>query len=199
MDNLAHDRYRLTNYMRVLAAYEDSGGQICSVGSISAGSYPSWGSGAAVIGFSPGSPNQVTVQDAIQNLYNLIGGDPLTTFYTWHTFTFSLEGLLTVDSGNLRFYSPGTMTIAEVFIAVNTAPTGDSIIVDVNKNGTTIFTTQANRPEIADGANSDTSGTPDVTALAKNDFLTSDVDQIGSTTPGQNLTVHVRCKQYLQA
>ena len=198
MDNLAHDRYRLTTYMRQLAAYEDGAGSICSLGSISAGSYPSWGSGAAIIGFSPGSPPSApSVQDAIQYLYNMMAGG-ITNYYTWHTFTFTAEGLLTTGAMNLRFYSPGAMTIAEVFIAVNTAPTGDSIIVDVNKNGTTIFTDQGKRPEIPDGDNTDTSDTPDVTSLAKNDYITSDIDQVGSTTSGLDLTVHVRCKQYLQ-
>jgi hypothetical protein len=62
--------------------------------------------------------------------------------------------------------------------------------VDVNKNGTTIFTTQANRPTIAIGANT-ALGTPDITALAQNDYLTFDVDQIGSTVAGANLTVQV--------
>jgi hypothetical protein len=87
------------------------------------------------------------------------------------------------------------MTIDKVYVYVQTAPVGAAIIVDVNKNGTTIFTTQANRPQIAAGANADESGTPDVTSLAKNDRVDVDIDQVGSTTPGAVLTVMVRCKQ----
>ena len=114
--------------------------------------------------------------------------------YCWHTFLFTFEGALTVGAKPLRIYVPSNYTVDKVYIAVNTAPTGSSIIVDVNKNGTTIFTTQGNRPEIAIGANTDESGTPDVTALVKNDYLTYDIDQIGSTVAGSDLTVHVRCQ-----
>ena len=83
-------------------------------------------------------------------------------------------------------------TIDEVYIEVKTAPTGASIIVDVHKNGTTIFTTQSARPEIAISGFTDTSGTPDVTSFAKDDAVTIDVDQIGSTIAGADLVVMVR-------
>lgn len=74
--------------------------------------------------------------------------------------------------------------ISLVKIYAKTAPTGASLIVDVNKNGTTIFTTQANRPEIAIDGHSDDSGTPDVTSLSAGDYLSWDIDQIGSTVAG---------------
>lgn len=109
------------------------------------------------------------------------------------TFMFTREGELEGATGPLRIYAPGNLTITEVFIAVNTAPTGGPIVVDVNKNGTTIFTDQGKRPSIAATENTDTSDAPDVTALAKNDYLTMDIDLVGTTTPGEDLTVHVRC------
>jgi hypothetical protein len=39
------------------------------------------------------------------------------------------------------------------------------------------------------------SGTPDVTALAEGDKVTVDIDQIGSTIAGADLTVEVVCDQ----
>jgi len=87
------------------------------------------------------------------------------------------------------------MIIDKVYAYVQTAPTGASAIFDVTRNDTTIFTNQDNRPEIAAGENADESGVPDVTALAKNDRMDLDIDQIGSTTPGSIWTVEVRCKQ----
>jgi len=75
-------------------------------------------------------------------------------------------------------------TIGKVYLYAETAPSGADLIVDVNKNGTTIFTTQANRPKISDGNNSGSSGTPDVTSLSDGDRLSFDVDQVGSSTPG---------------
>lgn len=97
--------------------------------------------------------------------------------------------------GPINLYAPFALTITEVHIAVNTAPTGASLIVDVNKNGTTIFTTQSNRPTIAASGTSATSGTPDVTSVAKNDLVTVDADQVGSTEPGKDLVIQVRFKK----
>lgn len=124
--------------------------------------------------------------------------NPGATYYTWFQVVFSVEGDLGVVAHPLRIYAPVALTIDKVYIAVGTAPVGSAVTVDVNKNGTTIFTDQGKRPSIAAAGYTDESDTPDVTALAAGDYLTVDVDAIGSSTAGQNLTVHVRCKQYLQ-
>lgn len=114
-----------------------------------------------------------------------------------HTLTFSLTsffktGALTATTGTQRLPIDGTYTIVGTRLMVGTAPTGASIIVDINKNGTTIYSTQANRPSIAAGANSGGPGAaPDVASLAAGDYLTVDVDQIGSTVAGSDLTVSV--------
>lgn len=114
-----------------------------------------------------------------------------------HTFTFSLTsffktGALTVTTGTQRLPIDGTYTIVGTRLMAGTAPTGASLIVDVNKNGTTIYTTQGNRPTIADGANAGGPGSaPDVTALVAGDYLTVDIDQIGSSVAGADLTVSV--------
>ena len=62
-------------------------------------------------------------------------------------------------------------------------PGGDgSTIVDVNINGTSIFTTQANRPELAydDADKVAKSGIPDLTAVEELDVLTIDFDQVAT-------------------
>lgn len=106
-------------------------------------------------------------------------------------YTFSVTGNVSAASGAARLYPPQDVTVTSVRASVGLAPAGASLIVDVNKNGTTIFTTQANRPTIADGGHVSDQETPDVTALTTSDYLTVDVDQIGSTTPGAHLTVIV--------
>lgn len=108
---------------------------------------------------------------------------------------FTRPGTLATGTGTIRFRMPVAATIQHVRLAVGTAPTGQSILVDVNKNGTTIFTTQANRPAIAAGANAETATTaPDVTALAAGDYLTVDVDQVGSGTAGADFSAIIYCK-----
>lgn len=104
---------------------------------------------------------------------------------------YSLPGALTVGAGALRLYNRSSVpwVLTRVYISVGTAPTGADLIVDVNINGTTIFTTQANRPTIAASANTGTSGVPDVTTVNVGEYLTVDVDQVGSTVAGSNLVV----------
>jgi hypothetical protein len=113
------------------------------------------------------------------------------------TFTFSLSafnksGTLTVTTGTERLPIDGAYTIVGTRLMVGTAPTGQSLIADVKKNGNTIYTTSANRPTITAGSNSGGPGaTPDVTSLAAGDYLTVDIAQVGSTIPGSDLTVSV--------
>jgi hypothetical protein len=112
------------------------------------------------------------------------------------TLSFAVTGTLTTGTNKApTLLAPCTLTITKVKLVVKTAPTGAAIIVDVNKNGTTIFTNQANRPQIAIGETTGDSGTPDVTSLAEGDKLTIDIDQIGSTIAGADLTVEVVADQ----
>lgn len=107
-------------------------------------------------------------------------------------FTFSIPAVLTVGAGGMRWYVDQSYTISTVLASVGTAPTGASLIFDVNKNGTTIFTTQGDRPTIAAGEFVDLSSTPAVTGLVSGDYLTVDIDQIGSTVAGANAVVRIR-------
>lgn len=102
--------------------------------------------------------------------------------------------VLTVQSGTARWYNPHgrTLTIQSVRASVGTQPTGAAIIVDVKKNGTSIFaTTTANRPTIAVSTNSAVAGTPDTTTISSTDYLTVDILQVGSTVAGGSLTVQI--------
>ena len=108
-------------------------------------------------------------------------------------YTFSKGGALTVAAGTQRFYNDTgrTLTITSVRASVGTAPTGAALLVDVNKNGTTLFTTQSNRPSVAISGNTATAAAVQVTSWAAGEYLTVDVDQIGSTVAGSDLVVTV--------
>lgn len=107
--------------------------------------------------------------------------------------TYSSTGVLTVGPGELRFRFPFAATLIGTTAAVNTAPTGADIILDVNKNGSTIYTTAANRPRIVAGTFATTTEpTPDVTTIVAGDYLQVDIDQVGSGVAGEDLTVFVR-------
>ena len=105
----------------------------------------------------------------------------------------SFEGALNTVSSPLRILneSGAARTIAKVALSVATAPTGAAVIVDVNLNGTTIYATQANRPQVADGAYAGESTAIDVATWEDGQYLTVDVDQVGSGAAGADLVVHV--------
>jgi hypothetical protein len=109
-------------------------------------------------------------------------------------WAFHKTGALTVATSVAEYWqTPAKCIIDEVRVHVGTAPTGAAILVDVNAGGTTIFTTQSNRPSIAAATTDATSGTADGgTSIAKNASLTIDVDQVGSTVAGSDLVVFVR-------
>lgn len=117
-----------------------------------------------------------------------------TAINTNRAISFYVDDTLTVDTKLCSVIAPFSMTIAEIRIAVDTAPTGADLIVDVNKNGITLYTTQANRPTITATNTSATATDPDVTSIAVGDKISIDVDQIGSTVAGENLMVTIICE-----
>lgn len=111
-----------------------------------------------------------------------------------HQTILTFTGNLSVSSNPLKIYNRfgKTQTITEVFLSVSDSPVGANLIVDVHKNGTTIFTNQSNRPVIvADGSTTGYTTSIDVGSWAAGEYITAHIDQVGSTTPGSNLVVHI--------
>lgn len=105
--------------------------------------------------------------------------------------TYSDAGTITATPGSTRYYFTSDATITNVLVSVNTAPTGQALIVDINVNGTTIYTNQAGRPTIPAGQFVSLSSTPDITAVTAGDYMTVDVDQVGSGVVGSDLVVQI--------
>jgi hypothetical protein len=109
--------------------------------------------------------------------------------------SFSLPGTLEVATGKGRFRFPWAVELLGVSAAIDTPATGQAVIFDVNLNGTTIFTTQANRTSIAATGTDGPETTPDVTTAAAGSHLKVDVDQVGSGTHGADASVFVRYRR----
>jgi hypothetical protein len=80
-----------------------------------------------------------------------------------------------------------TLVVEKIAITKTSTVVGTDFVIDANVNGTTIYTTQANRPKIVIGATAQvltgSLGVPDGTAnWANNNGLTIDVDTAGSDT-----------------
>ena len=99
---------------------------------------------------------------------------------------------LEVGTDKAAFRVPTTMTLTEVRASVTTAPTGSTIIVDINKNGATVLSTKLSID--AGEKTSETAAVPaviSVSALSDDDEITIDIDQIGSTIAGTGLKIWV--------
>lgn len=109
-------------------------------------------------------------------------------------FAFALAGTLTTGTSVTPvLIATQAQTITKVYANVKTAPTGAAIKIDINKNGTSIWnTTQANRLTIADGETTGSQTSFDTTALVEGDILSIDIDQVGSTLAGADITVTVK-------
>ena len=106
--------------------------------------------------------------------------------------TLFVAGAQTAAAGKHTFRMPESGSYVGTTCKLETVNTGATFIVDVNKNGTTLYTTQGRRPTIAISAATKTStesAQADITALAEGDTITIDVDQIGSTVAGTGLSV----------
>lgn len=110
-------------------------------------------------------------------------------------FTFFIAGAQATGTKKGGCIVPFAGKIADIRAYVDTPPTTQSILIDVNKNGTTLFTTQANRLTIAAAGNASTTTAPDVTAVAAGDRLTFDIDQVGTGTAGSDLYVTISITQ----
>lgn len=104
---------------------------------------------------------------------------------------------LTTGTAKVTFRMPFAMTLlaagAGVRLGVTTAPTGATLLVDVNVTGSgSIFST---RPQIdATEKTSTTAATAPVitdTTLDDDAEITIDIDQVGSTIAGAGLKVHL--------
>lgn len=110
--------------------------------------------------------------------------------FLYQVQVFTVPGVLSVGQGRAKIVYPGAVTLSKVRATVGTVPLGSEIIVDVNKNGTTVFTNQANRPKIYAGQ-STVVAIPNVTVISPEDYLTVDIDAVGSVFAGENLTVQI--------
>jgi hypothetical protein len=85
---------------------------------------------------------------------------------------------------------PYAMTLTSVRASVNTAPTGSSLIIDINEEGVSILSTKLSID--ADEKTSTTASSAAVlsdTSLADDAEITVDFDQVGSTIAGAGVKI----------
>lgn len=101
--------------------------------------------------------------------------------------TLKQAGDVAVHTGTVRWYAPRDITITDVIMRVDTAPTGSTLNITINRVGTQAGTTSMS---MATGATKATSTTD--FDLDADDYMTVDVTQVGSTVAGEDLKVTFR-------
>lgn len=97
---------------------------------------------------------------------------------------------LAIDTEASYYVTQKAYTILSVVANCKTAPTGSTIIIDITKNGSTIFTTKLTI-DISE-TTSTTALVPYVlntTSFAVGDIIVCKIDQVGSTITGKDLLV----------
>lgn len=97
---------------------------------------------------------------------------------------------ITAGTAKATFRMPYAMTLTAVRSSVTTAPTGSTILIDINESGTTVLSTKLMID--ASEKTSTTAATVYVisdSALADDAEITIDFDQIGSTIAGAGVKV----------
>lgn len=105
-------------------------------------------------------------------------------------------GALTAAAGKDRVVLPFNGEFVSASVVVSAAPGTGAIIVDLMLNGTTIYTTTANRPTVDIAAVASSAANrvlrPDVTEFVAGDVLSLDIIQVGTTPAGSDLEVSVQ-------
>lgn len=116
------------------------------------------------------------------------------------TFTFTLAGAASVQTGSLRYYVDDDCEIIRARLSCGIAPVGADLIADLNKGSgagaaSTIFANQADRLRVVDGAFTGVHDFATPYALAEGEYLTIDIDQVGVSTPGAFVVVQIRTRR----
>lgn len=99
---------------------------------------------------------------------------------------------ITTGTAKVTFRMPYAFTLTAVRASVTTAPTGSTIIIDINEGGSTILSTKLSID--ATEKTSTTAASAAVisdTALADDAEMTIDFDQVGSTIAGAGVKVYL--------
>ena len=208
-----------TNLVWTLPATDGTSGQLLSTNGSAVLSWATAGGGSVTIGTSAAdvlsaAAGEITADDAAADkivfwddsaskLTYLALGDGAaidgTTIYAqdWLVIAASDESTnLATGTNKVYFRMPYAGTLLAVRSSVNTAPTGSTLIVDINEAGTSLLSTKLSID--ASEKTSTTAATAAVisdSALADDAEITIDIDQVGSTIAGKGLKVYLKVRR----
>ena len=127
--------------------------------------------------------------------------DATTGSIDWFTVAASDETTdLTAGSGKVYFRMPYAGTLLAVRSSVNTAPSGSSLIVDINiSNNVYSGSILGTKLSIDDSQKTSTTSSSPATiatsSLADDSQISIDINQVGSSTAGKGLKVYLKTRR----
>jgi hypothetical protein len=111
--------------------------------------------------------------------------------YMWHI---GENPLSTASNQGPRYRARAKCVPKLIFLTVETAPTGDNLVVNVKENGVMIFTLQ---PQINAGTFTEAAGYSfNDNEIAQDSVLSFDIDNVGSGLAGGKLTVQLKVQEF---
>jgi hypothetical protein len=106
--------------------------------------------------------------------------------------TISIDGTLAVASGIGNYVSAQYATISGIYLYSYTLGSAGSTTIDIHKNGTTIFGSPGDRPELAyNDGDKTASNLVTVVSLIPGDIISWDIDTVATDMIGLAITTHL--------
>ena len=99
--------------------------------------------------------------------------------------TYAYDGQLNTNTGSVREYIHTVSTLGYADLYLSVASSGAGVIISINKNGTSITTLT-----LPAGQTSSLNNTINESFI-QSDYITVDINQIGTTAPGEDLVVNL--------
>lgn len=174
--------------------YVDGSGfqTVTAAGATTGMSNPMTAAGDIIVGGASGSPARLAAGSNGQSL-RLASGTPAwaTEYDTWCIAVSDETTAITTGTSKVTFYAPFACTIDEVFIGLSGQSSSGAVTADVNKAGTSIFSTNPSIDVSEDTSLTGTIAVLTTTSLAKGDKLTIDIDSAGTGAKGLKVFIRV--------
>lgn len=131
---------------------------------------------------------------SLTSIHHTLGTSPFQAAAGNHTHTdlenvsdtyFYIDGALAVGTDIITWVAPRSGLLQKIKIVLKNKGSSGTTKIDIHKNGTTIFTTQANRPSVAfNDADGIGTGIPDILTVSENDVFTIQIDEVAVGASG---------------